>query len=231
MAPKESMKNGSLGRKWITSLSATAWIKQARFWAVRHAAAARGSTKMSSNLLRYQCGLSAQCADRCNPMWCGMWKHRFLGTQGPCGSERTCDVDTVTDDTSAQVKDVTPETLGVTFTGLKMSRSEGLGTCGGRKHPKHQSAEVVFLVLGNFTRTNSDFPNIAKMDSSSVGILRPFLFFLWRSPLSVLGFDGETVLSRSHVKDTRTHHFIQLSEVIVFIKQSACIADVSIQRG
>ena len=29
-------------------------------------------------------------------------------TQGPCGSVRTCDVDTVTDDTCAQVKDVTP---------------------------------------------------------------------------------------------------------------------------
>ena len=28
-------------------------------------------------------------------------------TQRPCGSVRTCDVDTVTDDTSAQVKDVT----------------------------------------------------------------------------------------------------------------------------
>ena len=42
---------------------------QARFSAVRHVlAAARGSTKMSSNLVRYQCGLSAQCADRCNPM-------------------------------------------------------------------------------------------------------------------------------------------------------------------
>ena len=38
-------------------------------------------------------------------------------TPGLCKSVRTCDVDTVTDDTSAQVKDVTPVTLGATFAG------------------------------------------------------------------------------------------------------------------
>ena len=45
-----------------------------------------------------------------------------LETQGPCGNVRTCDVDTVTDDTSAQVKDVTPVTLGATFAGKKTYR-------------------------------------------------------------------------------------------------------------
>ena len=43
----------------------------------------------------------------------------LLETQGPCGSVRSCGVDTVTDDTGAQVKDVTPEPLGVTFAGEK----------------------------------------------------------------------------------------------------------------
>ena len=41
----------------------------------------------------------------------------LLETQGPCGSVRTCDVETVTGDTSAQVKEVTLVTLGVTFAG------------------------------------------------------------------------------------------------------------------
>ena len=40
-----------------------------------------------------------------------------LRLKGPCGSVRTCHVDTVTDDTGAQVKDVTPVTLGVIFGG------------------------------------------------------------------------------------------------------------------
>ena len=127
-------------------------------------------------------------------------------TQGPCGSVRTCIVDTVTDDTIAQVKDVTPVTLSQE---KNVSRSEGLRTCGGREHPKHQSADFTFQVLGSFTRTKSDAPNIASMSSSSIGILRPFLLFLRRSPLSVFGFDGETLLSKSHVKDTRTQRFIQ----------------------
>ena len=46
------------------------------------------------------------------------------------------------------------------------------------------------------------------MGSSSIGILPPFLLFLRRSPLSVLGFDGETILSGSHIEDTRTQRFI-----------------------
>ena len=41
----------------------------------------------------------------------------LLETQGPCGSVRECSADTVTDDTSAQVEDVTPVTLGASFAG------------------------------------------------------------------------------------------------------------------
>ena len=40
-------------------------------------------------------------------------------TQGPSGSARKCGADTATDHTSAQVKDVTPVTLGVTFARCK----------------------------------------------------------------------------------------------------------------
>ena len=47
-------------------------------------------------------------------------------TQGPCGSVRKRGADTVTDDTGAHVKGVTPVTLGVTLAGKKnVSRSEG----------------------------------------------------------------------------------------------------------
>ena len=45
-------------------------------------------------------------------------------TQGPCGSVRKCSADTVTDDTRAHVKDVTPETLGVTFARKNVSKCE-----------------------------------------------------------------------------------------------------------
>ena len=63
---------------------------------------------MSSNLLRFQCGSSVQCANSVQPDVMTSVKTPFcFETQGPCGSVRTCDVDTVTDDTSAQVKDVT----------------------------------------------------------------------------------------------------------------------------
>ena len=60
--------------------------------------------KMSGNLLRYQCGLSAQCAigaaqcdDKCE-------NTVLLETQGPCGNARKCSAGRVTDDTIAQVK-------------------------------------------------------------------------------------------------------------------------------
>ena len=39
----------------------------------------------------------------------------LLETQGPCGSVRESSADTVTYDTSAQVENVTPATLGVSF--------------------------------------------------------------------------------------------------------------------
>ena len=43
----------------------------------------------------------------------------LLETQGHCGSVRECSADTVTYDTGAQVENVTPVTLGVTFEGEK----------------------------------------------------------------------------------------------------------------
>ena len=43
----------------------------------------------------------------------------LLETQGPCGSVRKCSADTVTYYTRAQVENVTPVTLGVTFAGEK----------------------------------------------------------------------------------------------------------------
>ena len=39
----------------------------------------------------------------------------LLETHGPCESVRKCSADTVTDDTSARLENVTPVTLGVTF--------------------------------------------------------------------------------------------------------------------
>ena len=84
-----------------------------------------------------------------------------------------------------------------------MSRSEKLRTCGGREHPRHQSADFTFQVLGSFTRTKSDSPNIASTWVVQVSepcsrscalssTLSTFCFW----------FYGETLLSRSHVKDT-----------------------------
>ena len=87
-----------------------------------------------------------------------------------------------------------------------------------------------FGVLSSFTRTQPDSPSITTVSSSSIGILRPFLLFPRRSPLPVFGLDGETLLSGSHVKDTRTQLSFNRPEVIVFVKQSDSIADVSIQR-
>ena len=59
---------------------------------------------MSSNMLRYQSELGAQwaigatrCDDKCK-------NAVLLETQGPCGSVRRCSGDTVTRDTSVQVK-------------------------------------------------------------------------------------------------------------------------------
>ena len=129
-----------------------------------------------------------------------------LRLKGRAKSVRRCEDDTVTHDTQCTGKGFTPETLGVAsagFTKKKVSRSEGLRTCGGPEHPKHQPADFTFRVLGSITRTESDPPSIASVKSSSIGILRPFLLLLRRSPLPVLGFfDGETLLGRSHVKDT-----------------------------
>ena len=47
----------------------------------------------------------------------------LLETQGPCGSVRECSGDTVTYDTCAQVENVTPVSLGVTFAGDKKTKT------------------------------------------------------------------------------------------------------------
>ena len=62
-----------------------------------------------------------------------------------------------------------------------------------------------FEILSSFTRTVSDSPRIPSVSISSIGILRTFLIFLRRSSLLVPGFDGETLLSMSHVADARTN--------------------------
>ena len=56
---------------------------------------------MSSDLLRYQCGLSAQCVNRCNRCDDKCENPVLLETQGACGSARRCRDDTATHDTSA----------------------------------------------------------------------------------------------------------------------------------
>ena len=62
---------------------------------------------MSDDPFRYQCGGSAQCADRCKLCSVMCQNTVLLETQGLCGSVRECSADTVTDDTGAQVEDVT----------------------------------------------------------------------------------------------------------------------------
>ena len=155
--------------------------------------------------------------------------------KGRAKSVRRCEDDTVTHDTQCTGKGFTPETLGVAsagFTKKKVSRSEGLRTCGGPEHPKHQPADFTFRVLGSITRTESDPPSIASVKSSSIGILRPFLLLLRRSPLPVLGFfDGETLLGISCQRHPVRNATFNRPEVIVIVEQSASIADVSIQRG
>ena len=62
-------------------------------------AVTRKINEMSSNLIHYQCGLSAQCAigaTRCDDP---CENTVLLETQGPCGSARRCRDDTVTHDT------------------------------------------------------------------------------------------------------------------------------------
>ena len=62
---------------------------------------------MSSNLLRYQCGVECAVCLSMQPDDDSCENTVLLEDSGKCGSIRTCDVDTVTDDTRAQVKDVT----------------------------------------------------------------------------------------------------------------------------
>ena len=166
-----------------------------------------------------------RCGDKCE-------NTVLLETQGPCGSVRKCGADTVTDDTCAQVKDVTPVTLGVTFAGCKkiVSRSEGLRTCGGRERRKHQSADFTFQVLDNFTGTKSDSSSVASGSSSSIEILRPFLLFLRRSLHSLfLAFMARLSSVGLKSKTPVLNVSFNRPEVIVFVKQSDSIADVSIQ--
>ena len=97
--------------KWITRsqvdlFSSCHCLKQARSLLGCTVRTSRKSwiNEMSSNLLPYQCGLSAQWAigaTRCDGK-CG--NTVLLETQGPCGGVRRCRDDTVTHDTSVQVK-------------------------------------------------------------------------------------------------------------------------------
>ena len=71
----------------------------------------RAVCSMQGRMLDGGCGLSAQCAigatrcdDKCESTV-------LLENQWPCGNARKCSADTVTDDTSAQVKMSYPELL------------------------------------------------------------------------------------------------------------------------
>ena len=128
-------------------------------------------------------------------------------TQGPCGSVRKRGADSVTDDTRAHVKVVTPVTLDVTLAWKNVWRSGGLGTCGGREHPKHQSADLTFQALGSFTRTKSDF--LEHREHEKFKCQNPAVVPALSSTLSASWFwlYCETLFRRFHVEDNRTQRF------------------------
>ena len=109
-------------------------------------------------------------------------------TQGPCGSVRKCSADTMTDDTGAHVKGVTPVSLGVTLAGKK--------TCRGLRDSEPVEGESIRSINRQTSRfkysaasqeRNRTSSNIAGMRSSNFRILQSFLLFLRRSPLSGFG--------------------------------------------
>ena len=106
------------------------------------------------------------------------------------------------------MKYVTPVTLGVTLAGEKTCRGlKELRTCGGREHPKHQSADLTFQALGSFTRTKSDF--LEHREHEKFKYQNPAVVPALSSTLSTFWFwlCGETLLSRFPVEDTRTQRF------------------------
>ena len=95
---------------------------------------------------------STRCDDKCE-------NTVLLGTQGPCGSARRCNTGTVTDDNVAQVKSVTPVTLGVTF-----ARHENLGeiiTFLNRrwKNQVHLALSSRFASAGQYEKKTRTFRN------------------------------------------------------------------------
>ena len=120
----------------------------------------------------------------------------LLETQGSFGSVRRCRDVTVTHDTKCTGQSFTPVTLVVTFAGS----SEG---------PKHRSGR--FHVSGTpqlhqkgigLTK-HHESEKFKYRNSATVPV------FPRRFPLPVFCLDFETLLSKSHVKDTCTQRFIQ----------------------
>ena len=82
-----------------------------------------------------------------------------------------------------------------------------------RENTKAFSQNCVDFAFSTYSATSQE-RNQTRQTSrarevSSIGTLQTFLLFLQCSPLPVLGFDGETRLSGSHIKDTSTQCFNQ----------------------
>ena len=84
----------------VVTIAVSHEIASLRNVTLRHCALEPGPWRDSFAVFR----LSAQCADRCDPMWWQMGNTVLLETQGSCGSVRRCRDVTVTHDTSVQVK-------------------------------------------------------------------------------------------------------------------------------
>ena len=95
------------------------------------------------------------------------------------------------------------------------SKSVELRTCGERTSQFSVSAELTsrFSTYSSASQERNQSRTSTRSVStvSRFRILQTFLFSLHRSPLAVLGFDVETLLSRSHVEDTCTQCFFQLA--------------------
>ena len=133
----------------------------------------------------------------------------LLQNQGPCGSVRTCNVDPVTGDTSAQVKDVTCRNSWRHFRKKKARRGlrdsdpvEGdsirsinrqTSRCTRQLH-RNEIGLSEHCEHGQFKNRNPvAVPALSSMLSS-------FCVWLFMARLSSVGLI---------VKDTHTHHFIQ----------------------
>ena len=176
-----------------------------------------------------------------------------LRLKGPCGSVRRCRDDTVTHDTSVQRKMSPPVTLDVTI--ARSSKNENRPELTPQKNDVSRSEETknpwrvrtsdssdrihVSDIHNNFTRTKSvsmvscynlaistsitNTKNISRQDLATVHALSSMLygFASMARPSSVGLISQISVLNVSFNRQ----------DVIVFVKQSDSIADVSIQRG